>query len=142
MITLDLLKLFVAFTLVDNGYDVWLGNFRGTVYSNKHKKLNISDKAYWNFTFHENGIYDLPAQLNVVKDVTNQKVIYIGYSMGSTAYFVYNAEYPKAAEDTIRISISMAPVAFVVHVDMQIKLLVEGWSQLKVIVYILRVFVL
>ncbi|KAF2899214.1 hypothetical protein ILUMI_06960 [Ignelater luminosus] len=131
MVFVNIGRRSLAFTLADNGYDVWLGNFRGSVYSNKHKYLNGDNKTYWNFTFHENGVYDLPAQLNVVTKVTNQKIIYIGYSMGSTAYFVYNTQYPEIAKNTIRISISIAPVAFLKNVDKQIKFIIEGWCQLK-----------
>lgn len=46
--TLDL-----SLKLVDLGYDVWVTNNRGTCYSNEHVNLTVSDKAYWEFTYHE-----------------------------------------------------------------------------------------
>lgn len=43
-----LLIYFPAFLLADAGYDVWLGNYRGSEYSEGHTYLNISQKEYWN----------------------------------------------------------------------------------------------
>lgn len=37
----------LAFLLADAGYDVWLGNFRGTEYSEGHVNLTVADKRYW-----------------------------------------------------------------------------------------------
>ena len=43
-----------AFALANKGYDVWLGNQRGTKYSRKHKSLDpdkMEDLHYWDFSF-------------------------------------------------------------------------------------------
>lgn len=51
-----------AFMLVRKGYDVWLGNQRGTKYSRTHKTLNPEhDHSYWRFSFPEMGRYDARA---------------------------------------------------------------------------------
>ncbi|XP_012062216.1 PREDICTED: lipase 3-like, partial [Atta cephalotes] len=39
----------LAFVLADAGYDVWLGNARGNVYSRKHKLSTIRKELYWDF---------------------------------------------------------------------------------------------
>ena len=39
----------LAFTLSDKGYDVWMGNARGTIFSKKHESLSTSDPQFWNF---------------------------------------------------------------------------------------------
>ncbi len=52
-----------AFKYVRAGYDVWLGNNRGTKYSLGHKTLTTKDKAYWQFSWTELGKYDLPAMI-------------------------------------------------------------------------------
>lgn len=36
-----------AFVLADAGYDVWLGNYRGTLYSEGHINLTVKDPKYW-----------------------------------------------------------------------------------------------
>jgi lysosomal acid lipase/cholesteryl ester hydrolase len=38
-----------GFILADEGYDVWLGNHRGTPNSQEHTKYKSSDSEYWNF---------------------------------------------------------------------------------------------
>ncbi|KAF2359429.1 AB-hydrolase lipase domain [Trinorchestia longiramus] len=40
----------LAFILADEGYDVWLGNFRGNQYSRGHVSLSPKSIKYWQFT--------------------------------------------------------------------------------------------
>jgi pimeloyl-ACP methyl ester carboxylesterase len=78
-----------AFQLVRSGYDVWLGNQRGTKYSKGHMTLDaMKDKAYWEFSFTEMGKFDAPAQIDFVRLKTGaEKVTYIGHSQGTTQMF-------------------------------------------------------
>jgi pimeloyl-ACP methyl ester carboxylesterase len=72
--------------MVRNGYDVWLGNNRGTTYSREHKYLNPDkDEAFWKYSFPELGDFDAPAQIDFVREKTGiEKVTYIGHSQGTT----------------------------------------------------------
>merc|ERR1712168_565079 len=47
----------LAFTLADQGYDVWMGNVRGNTYSKKHKTHKIYSSAFWDFSVDEMAKY-------------------------------------------------------------------------------------
>ena len=50
--------------LADEGYDVWMGNNRGTEYSLGNKNgLTTDKKEYWAFSFAEMGLYDDTANI-------------------------------------------------------------------------------
>ena len=71
----------MALQLADHGYDIWLGNNRGTEYSWDHETLTTDDKEYWAFTWSEMGLYDDVANIDLVKKISGQeKIYYIGYS--------------------------------------------------------------
>ncbi len=43
----------LAYALADGGYDVWLGNYRGNLYSRNHRDLDpdsIYDDSFWQFS--------------------------------------------------------------------------------------------
>jgi lysosomal acid lipase/cholesteryl ester hydrolase len=67
--------------LANMGFDVWVGNNRGTRYSKKG-----SDRpGYWNFSFDELAKYDVPALVDNILNLTGRKkLIYVGHSQGST----------------------------------------------------------
>lgn len=76
-----ILKPFKAYLLSNNGYDVWLGNVRGSDHSLKHKTLSVQSKEFWNFSFHEIGFYDLPAMFDLMLEKTKaQQGFYVGHS--------------------------------------------------------------
>jgi len=48
--------------LVDEGYDVWLGNNRGVLYSNVHDRDGEwSLEERWDFSWADMGVFDMPA---------------------------------------------------------------------------------
>ncbi|XP_017075154.2 LOW QUALITY PROTEIN: lipase 1 [Drosophila eugracilis] len=106
----------LGYFLYANGYDVWMGNVRGNRYSRGHMKLNPnSDKAYWSFTWHEIGMYDLPAMIDyVLKKTGSQKLSYFGHSQGTTSFFVMASSRPEY-NSKIHLMSALAPVAFMKH---------------------------
>ncbi|GFS32406.1 alpha/beta-Hydrolases superfamily protein [Actinidia rufa] len=57
-----------AFAAFDQGYDVFLGNFRGLV-SREHVDKNISSRQYWDYSINEHGTEDIPAMLEKIHEV-------------------------------------------------------------------------
>jgi hypothetical protein len=49
----------LGFVLADAGYDVWLPNSRGNLYSMAHKKYNPSEKEFWDWRFKKILLYTL-----------------------------------------------------------------------------------
>ncbi|PSN34873.1 Lipase 3 [Blattella germanica] len=78
----------IGYLLADAGYDVWLGNARGNLYARNHVSLNPDDKEFWQFSWHEMGVYDVPAMIDyILKETEEEKLHYIGYSMGTTMFY-------------------------------------------------------
>lgn len=86
----------LAFVLADHGYDVWLGNNRGSNYGKTHRRFDNASREFWNFSFHEFGVYDGPAQLDyVLKQTKRDSLLYVGLSQGALVYFVMMSERPE-----------------------------------------------
>lgn len=77
--------------LASQGYDVWMGNNRGTKYSNVNPNFHNAEWeseqnfAKYDFSYFEMGTSDLPAMIDKITEMTQQpKITYIGYSMGTS----------------------------------------------------------
>ncbi|XP_063697754.1 lipase 1-like [Culicoides brevitarsis] len=85
----------LAFMLSRAGYDVWLLNNRGTTLSSGHKTLSYHDPKYWDFSFHEIGIYDLPAAIDLILHATRRNGLhFIGHSQGCSSILVTATQRP------------------------------------------------
>lgn len=85
-----------AYKFADAGYDVWIGNARGNTYSRHHITMDPNDPKFWDFSWHEIGVYDIPATIDYILQQTNQtKLSYVGHSQGVTAFYVTLAELPE-----------------------------------------------
>lgn len=105
----------MAYLLADAGYDVWLGNARGSLYSRRHVTLSPEERAYWLFSWHEIGYYDLPAMIDLILQITNRsQLTYIGHSQGTTIFYVLCSLRPEYNKK-IFLNFSLAPVAWVWH---------------------------
>ncbi|VVC97305.1 lipase 3-like [Leptidea sinapis] len=106
----------LAYLLAEAGYDVWMGNARGNTYSRRHATLKPTSSAFWNFSWHEIGYFDMPAMIDyVIKETGVQKVQYIGFSQGSTVFWVMTSTRPEY-NDKISAMHALAPVAYLSNV--------------------------
>lgn len=127
----------LAYLLSDAGFDVWMGNFRGNIYSRNHTTLTHNDPEFWRFSFDEMAKYDLPAMLDYVLDQTGvEKVQYIGHSMGTTTFFALMSSQPSYQEK-VSSMIALAPVATLRNIQSPIKYLAPLVNEIH---FILRMF--
>lgn len=106
--------LSAALLLSDAGYDVWVGNYRGNAVSpHVHTHMSPNTYAFWNFSWHELGLHDLPAMVDYVLSQTGHADLhYIGHSMGSTGMMVLLSSRPEYNRK-IRLASFLAPVGYV-----------------------------
>lgn len=100
----------LPYKLADAGYDVWLTNVRGTSYGQRHLKLSLNDTKFWNFSFDEMGIYDMPAIIDyVIVTSKSKQVYYIGHSMGAAILSITLSTLPQY-NNKIALAFYLAPV--------------------------------
>ncbi|XP_054818021.1 triacylglycerol lipase 2-like [Prosopis cineraria] len=104
----------LAFILSDNGFDVWLGNTRGTRYSSAHTSLSPIDRAYWEWSWEELSSYDLHALVHYVYNHTGQKIYYTGHSQGTVIALAAFSQ--KELVNIIRSAALLSPIAHLNHI--------------------------
>jgi len=73
--------------VAEEGYEVWLMSQRGMKYADTNSKDGTWDlKTRWDFSWAEQGVIDIPAQLELVLEVTGKSAVtMVGYSQGTAA---------------------------------------------------------
>nr|CAD7575303.1 unnamed protein product [Timema californicum] len=100
----------LGFILSDEGFDVWLGNFRGNTYSRGHVRPDIPHHVYWNFSMHEMGQYDIPAMIDYILKISGQKHLQIvAHSTGATSCYIMACLHTKYSAK-ISLLTSIAPL--------------------------------
>jgi len=102
----------IAYLLVDAGYDVWLGNARGNLYSRNNTKISRYHPNFYRFSWHEIAVIDMAESIDYILERTGEKNLhYIGHSQGGTVYFVLNSARPEYNEK-IKTGHLLAPAVF------------------------------
>lgn len=107
----------LGFELAKRGYDVWMGNTRGNLYSRKSGRWDYKSQGvqFWNFSLDEFIAYDLPDTIDyILRETKKDKIAYVGHSQGSTQMFGLlstQAKYNKIVDPFIALS----PVVSVKH---------------------------
>lgn len=103
----------LPYLLSREGFDVWLGNNRGNIYSKLNVYYNASDPQFWSFSWHEMSIYDMPAMIDYIRiHTTEQKIHFVGISQGGTIFLVLNSMLPQY-NSAFKTATLLAPVAYV-----------------------------
>ncbi|XP_065314890.1 lysosomal acid lipase/cholesteryl ester hydrolase-like isoform X3 [Gordionus sp. m RMFG-2023] len=125
----------LGFILADMGFDVWLGNSRGSTYSMKHAKYFPNQSKFWDWSWDHMAQYDFPAVLSYILTVTKQiSLYYIGHSQGTLIAFsalssrnYYNgSNYTREFKNlkifkNIKLFIALSPVAYLGHIHGPLK---------------------
>ncbi|CAH1401202.1 unnamed protein product [Nezara viridula] len=107
----------LAFMLLEEGFDVWLSNQRGTIFNQRHLKYSKFDPRFWNFSFHESGYYDISAVIDFILAIRGkEKLFYIGHSLGTTVFLVMASTRPEY-NDKIRAAVLLSPIAYPPDLD-------------------------
>ncbi|XP_017023200.1 lipase 3 [Drosophila kikkawai] len=105
----------LAYLLADAGYDVWLGNARGNIYSRQNNLISLNSHKFWHFSWHEIGTIDIATMIDYILDVTQfASLQYAGHSQGTTVYLVLLTERPEYNKK-IKSGHLLAPCAFFEH---------------------------
>uniref|UniRef100_A0A8D8YPL2 Lipase n=2 Tax=Cacopsylla melanoneura TaxID=428564 RepID=A0A8D8YPL2_9HEMI len=100
----------LAIILNEEGYDVWLGCYRGSNYGRRHVNLTTANEKFWDFSFHEHGLYDAPAMIDHIYRETNQGMAVIAHSMGNAVFMSMLALRPEY-NNMVYVFVGMAPYA-------------------------------
>ncbi|XP_026482356.1 lipase 3-like [Ctenocephalides felis] len=105
----------LGFYLSELGYDVWLGNARGNTNSKNHISLSPAQSAFWQFSWHEMGNFDVTAMIDYILAVTGEEKLHIiGHSQGCTDFVVMATERPEY-NAKIKSFQALAPPIFMKH---------------------------
>ncbi|GMR46430.1 hypothetical protein PMAYCL1PPCAC_16625, partial [Pristionchus mayeri] len=99
-----------AMLMADAGFDVFLLNYRGTRYGQRHAKLKPSEPAFWQFTLDDYSSKDARAVVDKVLNVTAQESLFwLGHSQGTSVGFMLLADNPEYNEK-IRAMFALTPL--------------------------------
>ncbi|KFK39999.1 hypothetical protein AALP_AA3G316900 [Arabis alpina] len=104
----------LGFILADYGFDVWVGNVRGTRYSYGHVTLSQTDKEFWDWSWQDLAMYDLAEMIEYLHSIANSKIFLVGHSQGTIMSFAALTQ-PHVAE-MVEAAALLSPISYLGHV--------------------------
>ncbi|KAL9244946.1 hypothetical protein vseg_018660 [Gypsophila vaccaria] len=104
----------LGFLLADHGFDVWVANVRGTRWSYGHVSLSDRSKAFWDWSWEELALYDLPAMIEYIYQLTNSKLFLVGHSQGTIMSFAAFTQ-PDVVK-MVEAAALLSPISYLEHV--------------------------
>ena len=103
----------IPFVLANHNFDVWLSNSRGNKYCREHDRFDVKSYEFWQYSFHELGIYDVPAVIKYIREVnqSGEKIIYFGHSQGTSLMFSGLTQKFDFYKENLKLFVALAPVA-------------------------------
>ncbi|KAF7298016.1 Triacylglycerol lipase [Mycena chlorophos] len=99
----------LPFVLVEQGFDVWLGNNRGNKYSKKSIHHGPNSSKFWDYSIDDFAWHDIPDSINYILECTKAKTVsYIGFSQGTAQAFAALSIHPQLNEK-VNVFIALAP---------------------------------
>uniref|UniRef100_A0A1Y1M1N7 Lipase n=2 Tax=Photinus pyralis TaxID=7054 RepID=A0A1Y1M1N7_PHOPY len=123
----------LPFMLADAGYDVWLGNLRGTLYS-RHTYLSKLDNKFWDYSLDEYAYSDVLSLIDLVYEQTQRKIIYIGYSVGATIAYAYSARFPNVAQAKMQLLVALGPTVHPKELKSASRHILSNWNYILPVV--------
>ncbi|XP_037466665.1 triacylglycerol lipase 2-like [Triticum dicoccoides] len=103
----------LAYILADSGFDVWVVNNRGTRWSSRHVSLDSYSRRYWDWSWDDLVVNDMPSLVDYVCSHTGQKPHFLGHSMGTLVALAAFSE--GRTVDKLKSAALLTPVAYLSH---------------------------
>ncbi|RYQ93732.1 hypothetical protein Ahy_B09g099972 isoform B [Arachis hypogaea] len=103
----------LGFILADQGFDVWVGNVRGTRWSHGHRSYSVKNKKFWDWSWQELALYDMAEMINYIYSVTNSKLFIVGHSQGTIISFAAFTQ-PDIVEK-VEAAALLSPISYLDH---------------------------
>lgn len=105
----------LGFVLADHGFDVWVGNVRGTRWSHGHVSLPEKNKQFWDWSWQELALYDVAEIINYINSITNSKIFVVGHSQGTIISFAAFTQ-PEIVKKVAAAAL-LSPISYLDHVS-------------------------